>query len=716
MTFFFYVLSLDMDFLEITTLKGLERACEYYKDKPILGIDTETGNCETGEGVFEPRDGDLSVIQMADAHKTVIIDVFALYEEAGIPKIVVNGVTQYDSKKGFYLFKALKKILENPTIKLVIHNAKFEHKWFIAKCNIYCNSVFDSYIAAILIDYNPGSEPAKMHNLGAVMRRYVGQNLDKAEQKSNWGARPLTAEQKQYAADDVKYSVILREKLYELLTALSLHRVCKIEFDATIVVAKMELRGMKVNRKEYEKEIIVLMKLRDKAQKALQARVHKEDSMVQTSLFGLPEKDFGEVLLTSSSQMKLALNKLDIPIFAKKEIELFELYRTEERFINSLSVNDKLAIMKEKYPKFDFGLYETYKQAIKENKQIIEGTGAKALLSVDKNEHDVLKVLQEFRGVDKQCTAYGYSFLNHLVGYEVGHERVHPSFKQIGAPTGRFSCFNPNCQQIPAGKVTVDGEKHNIRFREAFDFPEGRVGINADYSQIELRIAAFLSNDPDMIETFESGRDLHADTASKVFGVEYELCAQDGHEYYNTYRKYSKSINFGIVYGMGAGALSAQINVTVEEAQEMIDKYASTYKVLWEYLRKQFSSAVKTLQARTASGRLQQFTEPNKDENGQPIKFEIGAIGRNGMNMPIQGLSADILKRSLKILDDALEPYDAFIVNIVHDEIMVETALNANTEAVRKIVEDSMIAAAKEFITTVPIKVDAKVVKNWSDK
>src|SRR6476646_8132573 len=108
-----------------------------------------------------------------------------------------------------------------------------------------------------------------------------------------------------------------------------------------------------------------------------------------------------------------------------------------------------------------------------------------------------------------------------------------------------------------------------------------------------------------MFDIFKFGRDFYVDIVLKVFNVEYELCAQDGHKYYKTFRKYSKSINFGILYGMGADALSVQINVTKEEAQDMIDKYADAYPVLWEYLQRQKKQAIRTLQARTASGRLQ---------------------------------------------------------------------------------------------------------------
>lgn len=709
-----------MKFLEITTAKDLSLACQYYKNAKILGLDIETGNVKTGYGVFEPSEGDISLIQISDNKKTVIIDVFALYEEAGIKKVVRNvkgvNVVTYHVPSSFHIFKELKEILENPEIKIIIHNAKFEHKWLVSKCNIFCTAVFDTFLAAQLIDYNSENDPKRAHNLAAVMRRWVGEDLDKTEQKSDWGARPLTNEQKEYAALDVLFSIPLREALLEALISKKLLTVAKIEFEAVGVVAKMELKGLKVNREAYVEEIKTLEHLRAKAQKALQAKVHKEEGMVQTSLFGLPEKDFGEVLLTSSAQMKEALNKLDIPVFSKKEIETFESYRADERYINALSLNDRLAVMKERFPKFDHSLYETYKKAVKEGKQIIQGTGAKALLNVDKNEYDVLGNLKEFRSTDKLVTSYGPNFLEFLTLDEFGSERVHPSFKQIGAPTGRFACFNPNVQQIPAGEIVVDGEKHVVKFRECFDFPEGYMGVNADYSQIELRIAASRSGDANMIETFKSGRDLHADTASRVFGVEYELCAQDGHEYYRTYRKYSKSINFGIIYGMGADALAAQINVSKEEAQAMIDLYAKAYPDLWDYLMNSKKSAIRTLQARTGSGRLQEFQAPADDLDEDQKRIQLSAIGRNGMNMPIQGTSADILKRALKLLDDALQPYEAWIVNIVHDEVMVEAKGDEHLETVRKLVEDCMISAAEEFVKNVPIKVDAKIVHSWSDK
>lgn len=675
-----------MNFSYIQTQEQFDKACDYYLKCSVIALDTET----TALDYF---DGEISLIQISDGQKTIVADL-------------IDGTVKDFSK--------LKELLENPLITVIIHNAKFEHEWLIAKLGIKTTKVFDTFLAAQLIDFNPVNDPKRAHNLAAVMRRYVGEDLDKTEQASDWSVRPLSPEQLEYAALDVIFLPELREALVEEIVAKKLVKVAKIEFECTPVVAKMKIRGLKVNRKVYTDELKRIEELRDIAEQGLQNKVRR-DGLVQGSFFDLPEKHTGDVLLTSSSQIKTALNALEVPVFSKKELEQFESYKLEEKLIEALSVEERLLLMKTKYPKFNFELYDTYKKALKEKKTVIKGTGAKAVLALNKDEYDVIGNLKEFRGTEKLISSFGENFLAFLRKYGPDHERVHANFKQIGAGTGRFSCNNPNLQQLPAGVLKIGEEKHKIKFREAFDFPVGYVGINLDYSQIELRIAAELSGDSVMISTFLSGRDLHADTASNVFGVPYETCAQEGHEHYNTYRKYAKSINFGIIYGLGADALSIQIGVTKEEAQEMINKYAKAYPELWAYLKNQYKLATQTLQARTASGRLQQFTAPGVDEFGEPIKHEVAQIGRNGMNMPIQGLSADILKIALKKVDDALKDYDAHIVNIVHDEMTVECA-EKEAKIVLPIIERCMREAGEVFLQRVPVKADGKIIRNWADK
>jgi DNA polymerase-1 len=220
------------------------------------------------------------------------------------------------------------------------------------------------------------------------------------------------------------------------------------------------------------------------------------------------------------------------------------------------------------------------------------------------------------------------------------------------------------------------------------------------------------------MEAFLLGRDLHSDTAAKVFGLEYE-CFEDKtfskyDEYRNTYRSPAKNMNFGIVYGISSIGLAVMIKQSEDEAQRMIDKYYDTYGMMKDWLENSARSAQKTLQARTMSGRMQKFNPPTIDaDTGRPIG--LGLIGRNGRNMPVQGTGADILKRAAKLVSDRLKGYDARIVNLIHDEILVESHVSvANT--VKDIIEEEMVRAATEFITRVPIIAEAKIIKTWSGK
>ena len=637
----------NMKFAYVKTKKDLKFFCDYFskytevkktqvvdgqevekieKIYKVLGLDVETT-------AFEPRDGEISLIQISDGKKTIVLDCFALLDN--------EGLRDKPRKEQWVAFEDLKVILEDLNIRIVIHNAKFEHKWLLECCGIEVQPIFCSFLAVQLIDYNEQNDPKRKHNLAAVAKLWLNVDLDKTEQVSDWSIRPLTDEQLEYAALDPYYLPALREVLLQELINENLLKVAKIEFECAPVVAEMELRGIKVNREKYQGEISKLIELREQTSIKLQADV-KNDGVVQGSLFGdeqnpfcKSEVDFGAVLLSSPAQMQNALVKHGVPVFSKKQVVEYTNFMGVEQTVLAMTPTDRIRYMKEFYPKFNESEYKRFVKAKKERVTIVEGTGAKALKPIQ-NQYPILSLLSDFRSTDKLVTAFGESFLAWLKG-EAGNERVYPNFFIIGAPTGRFACKYPNVQQVPDKSISVGGVDYPIHFREAFDFPDGYVGINADYSQIELRIATEFSGDPIFMDAFISGKDLHADTASRIFNVPYEYCNDEHHEFYKKYRKPSKNINFGVVYGIGAYGLSGMINTTEEEAQEMINGYARAYPTLWAYLKKQANIAISTLRATTASGRIQKFTPPSMDEMNKPVRSEVATIGRNGMNMPIQG-------------------------------------------------------------------------------
>jgi DNA polymerase-1 len=231
-------------------------------------------------------------------------------------------------------------------------------------------------------------------------------------------------------------------------------------------------------------------------------------------------------------------------------------------------------------------------------------------------------------------------------------------------------------------------------------YPEGRRLVIADYSQIELRILAEFSGDRGFIEAFNSGADLHRVTAAQVFNVAQDQVSREQ-------RDFAKRLNFGVVYGIGAQRFSMMTGLSVSEAENVLRRYFATYRGLDTYLRESANRAVSDKQARTGSGRLVKFNFDASDRQ------QVSMTQRNGKNAPIQGTSADILKRALRLLNDDLRNTSAKIVNIIHDEIVVEVDEHEAEDVAQK-VERAMCAAGEEYLTTVPVKVEWQIASEWA--
>lgn len=303
------------------------------------------------------------------------------------------------------------------------------------------------------------------------------------------------------------------------------------------------------------------------------------------------------------------------------------------------------------------------------------------------DQYPVVAKLLEYRGVAKASQSFGENILEFI---EPATGRIHADFRQIGAPTGRFACSKPNLQQIP----------HEEEYRRCFRAPDGRMLVIADYSQIELRILADISDDANFIAAFESGQDFHAATAAQVFGVKAEDVTADQ-------RSFAKRLNFGVVYGLGASRFAMMTGISQTEAEATLRRYFSTYPKMDEWLRMQSKNVLTERSARTRSGRLARI---NFDGNE---RSSIGAAQRYAKNMPIQGTSADILKRALRLLHDEIVTTSGRLVNIVHDEIVVECDA-AEAEATAAKLESEMLRAGKDFVSKVPIKVDVRIADEWS--
>jgi DNA polymerase-1 len=273
--------------------------------------------------------------------------------------------------------------------------------------------------------------------------------------------------------------------------------------------------------------------------------------------------------------------------------------------------------------------------------------------------------------------------------------RIHTSYHQAVAATGRLSSTDPNLQNIPI--KTPEGR----RIRQAFVAEKGYKLVAADYSQIELRIMAHLSGDEGLIKAFAEGKDIHRATAAEVFGVALEDVADEQ-------RRNAKAINFGLIYGMSAFGLARQLHIPRGEAQDYIERYFDRYPGVARFMEEIKASAKEKGYVETLFGR-RLYLPDIKASNGMRRQ----AAERIAINAPMQGTAADIIKRAMIEVDGWLQSsdVDAAMIMQVHDELILEVA-EAEVDAVSKKLEQLMAGAAE---LAVPLEVGLGVGDNWDE-
>jgi DNA polymerase I-like protein with 3'-5' exonuclease and polymerase domains len=405
---------MEIYFQLITDAEALQKACEKLKNEEVLGFDTETT-------ALDPYEGNIRLVQLSTGKETQVIDLKPFAE---------RGDLQTSSE-----LAPLRDLLSAAKPIKIAHNAKFDAKWVSHHLGVELVGVFDTLLASQII---AAGDQDRRHSLGEVTSYFLGTELDKSEQVSDWSAPELSQSQIEYAARDAATMVPLREKIIEKLKSDDLVKVAKLEFDCVVPIAEMELNGFYLDearwREQLERVKVSQTKVALELQKMLAAGV------AQASLFG-----FTEINLDSQTQVTDALKNLGVPV-----------------------------------------------------PETTRGWQLQPLAA----EYPVVAKLLEYRGVAKSLSSFGENILE-FINSKTG--RIHADFRQIGAPTGRFSCSKPNIQQIP----------HEENYRRCFRAPEGRKLIIADYSQVELRILAEFSKDQNFINAFISGEDFHTTAPRK---------------------------------------------------------------------------------------------------------------------------------------------------------------------------------------------------------
>ena len=525
----------------------------------------------------------------------------------------------------------LKYILEAKKPLKIIQNAKFDYEVLRVKAGIKIVSIFDTMLAERILTCGL-SRDVSLKNLA---EKYLGVTLDKKIRESFYEPRNPAAKGK-FSKEQLEYAA----KDASILIEIFKKQLKSLEEEALIETAKLEFNLVPV---------VAEMELRGSLIDKEKWREHIKELELKRNLI--------------NAEIQKELKHLN-------PYSQVDLFGNEEDSINLDSPLQLLAVFK----KLGLNLPNT----------------SEATLRL--SDHQLAKKLLEYRAYEKMITSFGESILEKI-NPDTG--RLHPDFMQLGADTGRFTCNNPNLQQIPA----------DSGFRSCFIASRGYKLITADYSQIELRIMAEVSEDPAFLRAFREDRDLHSLTASQMFKV--GIAEVDKNR-----RFQAKSINFGLMYGRGPVSLANQIGLDIEESRRLLDIYFSTYKKVKIWLDQIAKEAIRNGYVRTLGGRKRIFSLPGR--NDPDYQKLISSIQRQGKNTPIQGTSADITKYALIFIKEEFEKrkLDAYLIHTVHDEIVAEAREDQAQEAA-KVVEEQMIRAGEKLLKKVPVKVDVNISDCW---
>jgi len=597
-----------MKYKLITTATGIQEAISSFEGIRAVGFDLETT-------ALNSREGKIRLMQFSDGgDRNYIIDVFKLPNQDAI--------------------KLLVPFLESEFPRKIIHNSKFELHWSQTVLGCEINGVFDTYIAARIINNQSKGK------LDDVLKEYLGLVISKAEQASDWSAPELTESQYEYAITDVTHLPRLRKVMLERFAQDNLNTIAELEFGCTRVIANMEYVGFPVDTQMYEKVIAETTEERDKRHEELQAilAVGAETEIIQGGLFEEDKVVTKRINVNSWQQL--------IPAFERIGINL---------------------------PKTD-----------------------KRTIATMVKDHPQLQYLTRYREMETLLKNFGRKNLD-LINPVTG--RLHPTFWQLLTETGRFSSSNPNVQQQP----------RLPQFRACFRPTDpNRCFLIYDYSGIELRILAQISQEQVMIDAFNNGKDLHSITAKSAFNL--PCSVEEVKKKYPEQRVLAKGLNFGIIYGMQGKKYADTTGIPLADANRAVKGFYDVYPTARDYLYgiEKIGTAARCVYSIAGRKMPLRFDSSNK--------FEIGEAERAARNYPIQSTSADIIKVAMRLIYDELKLYrDAHIVNTVHDELIVE-CYREDADQIKFIMESNMLSAANRFLPDVKVDIEGGIAESWCEK
>ena len=572
-------------------------------------------------------------------------------------QLFADGVAFVIISRDIDFYRFIVEKLEQKT--LIFHNAKFDVAVLYAKTGILLKNIRCTMIAERLI--TSGLSSNYYTSLKDLVIKYTGNVLDKSERESFYAqdlSETFTDAQIAYSVNDVLYLFDIFTKQFAELERLNLTQVFDLEMQLTPVLVVSEHIGVLLDKQ-------IWLELSSEADKKRQEKADAVLTKVVDDIFSVMQFRNALDACRTLSIAEPLKRKRDVA-YLMGIVDESMIKDLLKRYLNLNSPIQVKQILNDVY-----GLN-------------VKDTNEKTLNKID---HQIIRDILEYREYSKSYSSFGESFLRHVES----DGRIHTNYNQLGAVTGRMSSENPNLQNI----------KREEAYRRPFIASPGYKFICADYSQEELRIMADVSRETSMIEAFNSGADLHALTASKLFKKPLNEITKDE-------RSVGKSMNFAVIYGVSEHGLFRNYGIDPEVGKKYLDDFLNKiYPNIGLFFNRVGRIILEKLYSSTLFGRKRFFEHP-KDER------EVSSIIRKGINMIIQGTGADIIKIAMvRMFYDNPWGIDRFRVLLqVHDEIVVEVDEKISEEA-KAFVEQKMLDAEGLFLKYVKPEVDAKISDYW---
>ncbi|VVM58016.1 DNA polymerase I [Pseudomonas fluorescens] len=535
------------------------------------------------------------------------------------------------------VLRALKPILEDPNKLKVGQHAKFDMN-ILANCAIggdqSCGITVQGIAFDTMLESYVLDSTATRHDMDSLALKYLNHTTTSFQDIAGKGAKQLTF-------DQISLELAGPYAAEDADVTLRLHQTLQEKLNAIPSLSKV--------LSDIEMPLVPVL-----------ARIERQGALVDANLLGIQSVELGEKMVAL-------------------EREAFAI--AGEEF--NLGSPKQLGVI----------LYEKLGLPILSKTAKGQASTAEAVLAeLAEQDYPLPKVLMQYRSMSKLKSTYT-DRLPEQINPRTG--RIHTSYHQAVAATGRLSSSDPNLQNIPIR--TAEGR----RIRQAFVAPKGYKLLAADYSQIELRIMAHLAKDEGLLHAFRNNLDVHKATAAEVFGVELAEVTTDQ-------RRSAKAINFGLIYGMSAFGLAKQIGVDRKQSQAYIDRYFARYPGVLEYMERTRAQAAEQGFVETLFGRRLYLPEINAKNPA----LRKGAE-RTAINAPMQGTAADIIKKAMVAVDNWLTSsgLDAKVILQVHDELVLEVREDL-IDQVREEIRVHMSEAAK---LDVPLLVEVGVGNNWDE-